>query len=205
MPEAEYRQLVENIREDRGLTSVPLVYRGTVLSGNHRVRAAIEAGIEEAECMEIVTEISEQQQIAIQLAQNAISGRDDPNILSQLYTSLSVLNLKKYTGLTDDVMKCDEATLKSMGIARPRYEEISLVFLPEDKQAFLELLERLQASKKTKTVIVGSLDDFDAFFNAVVDVKQQRNILNNAQAVRAIAQLTHEYLEVRDKAAATPT
>jgi hypothetical protein len=48
--------------------------------GNHRVRAAIKAGIDESDVIDILTEISEERRLAIQLSQNAISGKDDPNI-----------------------------------------------------------------------------------------------------------------------------
>lgn len=34
----EFTRLVNNIKKDGVLTSLPVVYRGTVLSGNHRTR-----------------------------------------------------------------------------------------------------------------------------------------------------------------------
>ena len=43
MTPQEFSQLVANIKQDGKLMGVPVVYRGEVLSGNHRVRAAIKA------------------------------------------------------------------------------------------------------------------------------------------------------------------
>ncbi len=94
MTPQEFSQLVANIKQDGKLMGVPVVYRGEVLSGNHRVRAAIKAGIEEADVLDILTELTEERRLAIQLSQNAINGKDDPNILAQLYTSLNSLGME---------------------------------------------------------------------------------------------------------------
>ena len=51
-PAARFKRLVDNIATDKALSQWPLVWHDTdtglrhVLSGNHRVRAAIEAGFE---------------------------------------------------------------------------------------------------------------------------------------------------------------
>jgi ParB-like nuclease domain len=52
-----FNRLVENIKADGCLTSFPLVARQgdalTVISGNHRVSAAIKAGIGETDVIEV--------------------------------------------------------------------------------------------------------------------------------------------------------
>lgn len=195
MTPQEFDQLVSNIRSDGKLLGLPVVYRGEVLSGNHRVRAAIKAGIEEADVMDIVTELSEDRRLAIQLSQNAINGKDDPNILAQLYTSMKSLEFRKYSGVTDDAFKCTDEKLAAFGITRPKYEELTIVFLPEEKQAFIELLGRLEASKKPRDVIVGQIDTFDALFDAIIRVKQQKKVINNAVALRLLAELAVQALD----------
>ena len=107
MPPATYKRLVDNIRQDGVLTSTPLVGRMAgderlfVLSGNHRVAAAIDAGLEEAACITILDPIPRDRFSAIQLSHNAIEGEDDTSILEELYGILD-LDLKAYSGLTDD-------------------------------------------------------------------------------------------------------
>lgn len=189
MTPQEFDLLVKNIKSDGKLLGTPVVYRGEVLSGNHRTKAAIKAGIEEADVIEIMTEIPEERRLAIQLSQNAINGKDDPNILSQLYTSMKSLEFRKYSGLSDDAFKCTDENLAALGVSRPKYEELVIVFLPEEKQAFLELLSRVESAKKPKDMIVGSLDDFNALFDAIIRVKQERKVINNAVALRLLAQL----------------
>jgi len=194
MTPQEFSQLVDNIKQDGKLMGVPVVYRGEVLSGNHRVRAAIKAGIEEADVLDIVTDLSEERRLAIQLSQNAINGKDDPNILAQLYTSLNSLEWKRYSGVTDDAFKCTDEKLAALGITRPKYEELTIVFLPEEKAAFLDLVARIEANKKAQ-VLVGELATFNALFDAIVRVKQEKKVINNAVALRLLAELAVSALD----------
>ena len=199
MEKAEFDRLVANVRRDGCLTSVPLIYRGKVFSGNHRTKAAIAAGIEEAEAIEILTELSEEQLLALQLSHNAIAGKDDPNILAKLFASIATLELKAYSGLTDDAFKCDDEKLASMGIKRPNYEELQIVFLPEEKVAFLDLVARVEKAKRQPDTLVGRLEDFNQFFDALVKVKEKRNIINNAAALAEMARIAVEVLEYHER------
>jgi ParB-like chromosome segregation protein Spo0J len=194
MTPQEFSQLVANIKQDGKLMGVPVVYRGEVLSGNHRVRAAIKAGIEEADVLDVLTELPEERRLAIQLSQNAINGKDDPNILAQLYTSLNSLEWKRYSGVTDDAFKCTDEKLAALGITRPKYEELSIVFLPEEKTAFIDFLARIETSKKAQ-VLVGELATFNALFDAIVRVKQEKKVINNAVALRLLAELAVSALD----------
>lgn len=49
-----------------------------VLSGNHRVQASVEAGIERILVMIIEEDLTRSQAVAIQLSHNALVGEDDP-------------------------------------------------------------------------------------------------------------------------------
>ena len=137
MAEPEFNRLVENLRRDGVLTSLPLVYRGEVLSGNHRVQAALKAGIVQADVIEIETELSEEQQRAIQLSHNALTGKDDPNLLREIYESLS-LDWKKYSAVYEEMFKLDEEKAIALGVPIAKYQELVIAFLPEDREAFYE-------------------------------------------------------------------
>ncbi len=194
MTPQEFSQLVANIKHDGKLMGVPVIYRGEVLSGNHRVRAAIKAGIEEADVLDVLTELTEERRLAIQLSQNAINGKDDPNILAQLYTSLNSLEWKRYSGVTDDAFKCTDENLAALGITHPKYEELTIVFLPEEKQVFVDLLAKISASKKAD-VMVADYATFNALFDAIVRVKQDKKVINNAVALRLLAELAVSALD----------
>jgi hypothetical protein len=194
MKAAQFQLLVENLKRDRVLTSSPLIYRDIVRSGNHRVQAAVKAGIEEADCLELVGEYSDERVLAIQLSHNAINGEDDPNILSTLWKALP-FEEKRYSGLTDDqIGKIEELDTKSLGIGGPAYEELVMVFLPEELAEFHALVKRIEKRAKRPPVMAAALPDFEKFFDTVIAVKKQLNVHNTALAVRLMAKLACERL-----------
>ncbi len=193
MTPAQYERLVTNLRSDGVLTSAPLVYRGKVLSGNHRVAAAIDAGIEESDCIVILSELSEGQQLALQLAHNSVTGQDDPNVLKRLYDALD-LDGKAYSGLTDDAFKWDNSiNLSALAAPQPQYTELVAMFLPEEHAEFDAALKRCQHSE-TATRIAARYADFDTVFDALCQTKERQNIANTAVALAAMAQLAIERL-----------
>jgi len=187
MEHEQFMRLRENIRKDGVLTSAPLIWPAggdLILSGNHRVEAAIEAEIEEADCIEIVSEISEEQAVAIQLSHNAIVGQDDPTILAQMYESLPYLE-KIYSGLTDaDLVETVDIELEQLALVRPNYIAYWFAFLPVEADALDELLGEIG---KDSTVHLAHLDDFQQFFDAVVTTKREHDIKNSAVAIRVMA------------------
>jgi hypothetical protein len=196
MPGAQFRQLVENLRTDKVLTTTPLIYQGVVLSGNHRVQAAIEAGIEEADVIEVLTPLDDSRKVALQLSHNAITGQDDPGLLSELYRDLDIV-WKQYSGLTDAALnEIKELDVKALALGQPEYQELVLMFLPEEQAAFLRALKGVENKlKKGVPIFVGRFEDFDRFFAAVVAMKKIKGVHNSALAVRMIAELALAQLE----------
>ena len=203
MAEPEFNRLVENLTRDGVLTSLPLVYRGEVLSGNHRVQAAIKAGIKEADVIEIETELSEEQQRAIQLSHNALTGKDDPNILREIYESLS-LDWKRYSAVYEEMFKLDEEKAIALGIPIAKYDELVIAFLPEDREAFFAFATMLETRYKKAYALIGDRSDFDAFFDAVLAVKDGRKIGNTGTALRVMAEIVAEVLAKTKMNAAEP-
>jgi ParB-like nuclease domain len=178
MPAREFNQLVDNIKRDGALTSVPLIHREgkalVVLSGNHRVKAAVAAGLATIAVMEVMGDnLTPERLLSIQLSHNALVGEDDQNILRELYDSLDVLE-KRYSGLTDESFgSIDSIDLSKLAIGAPKYEEVHLMFLPEDHETFKD---------------------------AIVAVQDTLNIHNQAMAIMAMAELAMERLEQMEMA-----
>ncbi|QMT41255.1 ParB N-terminal domain-containing protein [Neisseria shayeganii] len=198
MDKKEFDLLVSNIKNDGCLTSLPLVYDGDVpgeiISGNHRVQAAIQAGIETAKVIVIKSAISHDQKVALQLSHNSITGKDDPNLLRALYDSIGNLDFKMYSGITDEMFKVDELTLAAMTFEAPKEEEVILHFLQGDKEIFCEALEKIKRKSK-RLHLIASMDDFNSLFDVVFAVKSELNILNTTEAIKAVVQLAQERLE----------
>jgi ParB-like chromosome segregation protein Spo0J len=200
MSARQFNQLVVNIKADGALTSVPLVHRQgddlVVLSGNHRTKASIAAGLAEITIMEVFgNDLTPERLIALQLSHNAITGDDDQNILKELYDSLDVMS-KLYSGLTDDSFGMIEALdLSKLAIGTPTYHTVNLMFLPEDHETFKEAMESLgKGAAKTKRYI-SRLADFEKFEKALVAVQDHLNIHNQAMSILAMAELALERLE----------
>ncbi len=196
MQPAQFERLVDNLRKDGCLTTAPLIHEDTVLSGNHRVQAAIAAGIEVADCIEIISPLTAEQRVAIQLSHNAIEGEDDPNTLRELYDALG-FDAKTYSGLTDDMFdKASPVDIASLAVGAPEYHEMSVQFLPAEAEQFEAALARIERkSNRAGTVHVARFEDFDVIFDAVIAVKEREDVHNSAIALRRMAELALERLE----------
>jgi hypothetical protein len=199
MKKRDFDQLVENIRNDGCLTSAPLVYDldtpGEILSGNHRVQAAIQAGIERADVIVILSTLTKDQKTAIQLSHNRIVGEDDKSVLKMLYESISDIDDKLYSGIADDDFKIDELNICAISFMQAHVEEVVFAFLPEDKEAVLDWLKNVEKIAKKSTVVISDKRDFGKFYDAIVGVKQIKNVLNHATAIRLLCDLAKERLE----------
>jgi hypothetical protein len=204
----QFNRLVDNIRKDGCLTSFPLVYRDgaalTVVSGNHRVAAAIKAGIEESDVIEVTTPLTHQQFVALQLSHNAIVGQDDPSILRSLYDELD-FKWKEYSGLTDDAFNIDELDISALHVQAPFYEELTISFLPGDGPIFSDWLDKIGKSKEGRDRLVGLYADFGLFFETVLAVKAAKNVHNTAVALRLMAELAGRALASEENDAGTAT
>lgn len=203
MKSAQYRRLVENLKRDGVLTSAPLIGRIAedteahlyVISGNHRVGAALEAGIEEAECIKLTEPISRQRFTAIQLSHNAIAGEDDPNALRRLYELLEV-ELKEYSGLSDEDFAVADLNVTTVSGVSPLYCEVVFAFLAEDAQAVQDFVASAERwAKKARPLLVAHYDQFNQFLDSVAKLKQLRGILNSALALSVLIEMAGRVME----------
>jgi hypothetical protein len=196
----QFAKLVANLRRDGVLTSLPLVHRDqssnsqlTILSGNHRVAAAIKAGIEESDVIEVTNRLTREQFVALQLSHNAIVGQDDQAVLKELYEELD-FEWKEYSGLTDEAFNVAELDVTMLRVDQPFFEELTIAFLPGDKAIFMEWLDKLARSKAAAR-LVGQYEDFTQFFDAIIAVKEAKGVVNSAVALRLMAELAGRQLE----------
>ena len=203
MKPPQFKQLVANLKKDGCLTSVPLCIpdppgsdRLRVISGNHRTMAAVEAFGKDADAdvMVITSPITSAESLAMQLAHNAISGMDDPAILAELYAELP-LALKEYSGLSDDIFKLQELDLNALGIGAQQFEQITILFLPEDAEIFKKVVKSFEKESKPGLKYIARLEDFNRIFDAIVAVKTKLNVHNTALAMRLMAEYALERLD----------
>lgn len=192
MPNEQFRNLVSNVKADGALTSVPLCVREkdggyTVLSGNHRVMAAKEAGFQEIPVLYTDQPMSKSKRIAMQLSHNAITGKDDGRILKELFEEIEDVGLKYYSGLDDTTLdNILKLNLPPLSEAPQEYRQLSFVFLPEEEErleaAFDEAFDRVHGDK----IYLSRFGDYDRMLDALEDVKKSAGVKNTATAMMLI-------------------
>ena len=202
MTQEMFENLVNNIKSDRGLSSLPLCYREKdgrllVLSGNHRVQAAVHAGIEEILVLVIDKELTRQEQVAVQLSHNAIEGRDDPVILKELWDEIEIIDLKMYAGLDSEIIKeLEKMEFTSIVEARPDFKHIMLLFLPEEAEQIRKVLSEVDLYFAGEENYILSRRHYDEVFRLLVEIKDTYNIINNPTAFMKIVELARGSLGI---------
>jgi len=202
MNEREFRQLCDNIKRDGCLTSAPLVAEVNgglvVLSGNHRVKASLAVGLSEIPIIRIKGEISSERMVAIQLSHNAISGEDDPNILRELYDTLPLLE-QMYSGLTDsDLGVLEDPELAALAVELPKHQEMTIAFLPDDLSELDDNLKKIVRISEKHPVYFAKLQEYEAFFQRLVEFKVANKIGNEGVALCLMAEIMAAQLEAED-------
>lgn len=204
MPKVVYDRLVANVEQDKNLSSLPFCWKNEkgdyiVLSGNHRVMAAKDAGVELMLILYTDRALSRPEQVAIQLSHNALVGEDNPAILRELWQEITRLDLKIYSGLDEMKLQAVEpAHVQQIAEAQLRFETLTLLFMPAEIEQMQEVVERLASFKGH--CWAGALDDFDRFFEALLDFKEAANVLNTATAFRMLIEIAGQWIAKEQQA-----
>ncbi len=209
MASEQFQRLVENIKADGCLTSTPLVAHDVdtpgidiVVSGNHRVEAAVVAGIETAYCLEIIKPLSRQQLIAMQLAHNAIEGEDDKSVLKELYGELDI-EWREYSGLSDSDFDLNDLSVASVSGVSPEYMDLVFSFLSEDAQSVQDFMDRAQTwGRREIPAYAAEFSQFEDFLETVIRTKSLKGVNNSAVAVSLLCQMAGERMDQLEAEAA---
>ena len=195
MRHEEYQKLVANIKRDGQLTSAPFACKDgdsyLVLSGNHRTQAAIAAGLEKIPCIVTDDELTEDQKISIQLSHNALSGKDDPYILKELYDSILDLSWKEYSGLDDKTLEMlDKMSAQSLSEANLEFQMLSMVFLPDELAEAQKVIDKVKDSTKTADATwLAKRSQYDDWLDAQESVQASYGVKNVATSVDIILKI----------------
>jgi hypothetical protein len=201
MKAEQFQSLVENIKKDGNLSSLPLCYREKdgklrVLSGNHRVQAGRQAGVEQVLVMVVGDAKDADERLAIQLSHNAIAGQDDLVILKDLWESIKDVQAKVYAGLDSDTVKALQGIqFAAISEQRLNYKMANFVFLPEELENLDQLLKEIAVVFAADVVYLASLNIYDAFFELIVQIKKHCQIKNSAAAFLKLMELARIGLE----------
>lgn len=201
LPHEQFQQLVENIRRDGCLTSAPLVWhdepnsRRVVLSGNHRVLASIEAGLEQIGWLEITDPLPRQRQIALQLSHNAIAGQDDPAILKELYEELESVEWRQYSGLDDRALDLmTKVDVSSLGEASLDFASVQIVFLPDELARAEAALDAARQVTPADQRWLAAFEQYESVLDALETARGAYNVGNTATALGVILEVFEHHL-----------
>lgn len=196
-----FRNLVDNIKRDGGLSSVPLCWKHDgkyrVLSGNHRCMAAIEAGLQEVLVLFTDRELSKQEQIAIELSHNAIDGKDDMAILKELWDEIDDVSLKYYAGLDDKMLEeMEKAALTALSEVKLDYRSLTFLFLPHEVDALEEAFAHaVECGGLQDTVYINRIEDFKRLLDAQSKVQASYDVKNSATSLMLILDVFWKHQE----------
>lgn len=148
MPPEMFERLVQNIKKDQRLESLPFCayVNGEIqiVSGHHRVRAAIQAGLEEIYVIVDVTNLGRDRIKAKQLAHNSIQGQDDPEILRRIFEEIKDADARIEAFVTDEMLKkIATARVEDLNIPM-EFREVTLLFVPIEKEEFEEVVKLIE-------------------------------------------------------------
>ena len=196
-----FGNLVKNINRDGGLTSVPFCLKRKdgkflVLSGNHRVSAAIEAGVKEILVLYTDREMSRAEQVAIQLSHNSIEGKDDMSILKSLWDEIDSIDLKYYAGLDDKTLEeMEKLSQKALSEVDLEYKSLTFIFLQEEIERLDAVFERALSGVSAENIRVAKMQEFDRIIEATAKAKAAYGIKNTAVALDLVLSVFERHYE----------
>jgi hypothetical protein len=204
MTNDKFAALVANVKRDKGLASVPLVYAfeepetPLVLSGNHRVMAARAAATGALLCMVVTQEKTPDELIAIQLSHNSIAGADDLQTLKALYEKITAIDMKVYSGLDEDTIQ-KLAAIKFEPISEPRlvFKTVTLLFMPSERDAIKEMIGKVDKLLADNDAYVFEVSKFMEFWTLLAAGKEGLVIQDSSTTLleimrRGVAQVEAE-------------
>jgi hypothetical protein len=197
-----FTRLVDNLREDSRLSSVPLCYEPQpgvleVLSGNHRVKASLAAGLPRILVMVLVGVFTEAHLTAIQLSHNALVGQDDAQMLAALWARVDSIRDRLYAGLSSDHLgEIERVRLVTFTTPTLATRTLTFAFVDTDAKRVEEVLDSLAALGKGATVYVAEAERFEAFWRLLQAAKVRANIKNGSLALARLVEFAQTGMEV---------
>jgi hypothetical protein len=210
-----FMRLVENVRRDGGLTSLPFAWRlhddetrqpvmgedgeavYEVLSGNHRVKAAVAADLAEIDVLVTDAYLPPDRRRAIQLSHNALVGEDDPATLKTIYGAIGDFDLRLYSGLDDKTLKLlDQVKAAPMSEAALTFQTIALTFLPHEVDQVNAAWEMARkAASGSKAFWLTRWGDYDRCLDALEAASQSYGVKNTATALMLVLEVFTRHLD----------
>jgi 23S rRNA maturation mini-RNase III len=167
-----------------------------LISGHHRTRAARKAGIMEIHVMVIQDELNDDYIFSKQLAHNSLNGGDDSQVLAQIYNSIRDIEAKIASGINNSDLKnsMDQIDIEEIAL-QIDFEIVNILFLPEQKQKFDDILKLITAKED---IYVSDIGSFNNFKEQVRKIAKKYNIRNISSILNKMMEIVENHYEVED-------
>ncbi len=143
-----FERLTATIKRDGRLESLPFVAKTAkgfeIVSGHHRVRAAIAAQHPAVICLVDVTGLTEDQIKAKQLAHNSIQGKDNAQLVAQIFKEIKDAEAKLEAFVDQSVdAPLVKVQIEDVNITMD-FRMVSIVFLPTEAARWKAVAEQIK-------------------------------------------------------------
>ncbi len=203
----QFKQLVSNIKEDQRLSSTPFCCpcddgRLEVLSGNHRVKASIEAGLPWILVIVALIDLKSDDRLKIQLSHNALVGEDDEQILAELWSKIDDIKAKCYAGLSSEKIEgLQKIKMVTLTTPQIRTRQVSFAFVEVEVEALDQIMSELARIPADKIYLV-PMQQFQDFFEIIQQVKKRDNVKNGSLAMLGLIDIASRELGIDKEARA---
>ena len=198
MEKGMFEKLTYNIAEDGFLSQLPFAVlqennKYLIISGNHRVKASMKAKLPYILIL-FIQDADKDKQIAYQLSHNALVGKDDQNMLKEIFQEIKNLENKEFSGLNDNSF-IDESKIKFSTINDADIELVEMKFLftkarSKEVAKILDRIEKLPESELTRLINI----DFEDYIRVMTEIKKKSGIKSNTVAFNFMVELCERYL-----------
>ncbi|NTV60606.1 MAG: ParB N-terminal domain-containing protein [Chlorobiaceae bacterium] len=199
MEKETLERLTHNISQDGFLSQLPFGMKRQsdgkflILSGNHRLKASIKAGLEFILIL-YIDEVDKSTQIAYQLSHNALVGKDDMRMLKEIYREIETVEAMEFSGLNGlNFLDFEKINAPAINDADIELTEMKFLFIQsranEVKQV-LEVLEKMKIGDDCALVV----GDFEPYIELMTAIKKAYGVKSVSVAFNKMVEICAEKL-----------
>jgi len=190
-------RLTANVAEDGFLSQLPFAMKRhdgkyLILSGNHRLKASIKAKLEYILIL-YIEEVDKDKQIAYTLSHNALVGKDNMQMLKEIYSEMRSIESREYSGL-NGIKFMDTIPTVSINDGDIELTEMKFLFTESRSNNIKDVLAELEKQELSEdcSIVIGS---YEAFIKVATEVKKKYNIKSNTVAFARMIDICDTYLK----------
>ncbi len=193
MDDRRMKILTANIKNRGALESLPYVIkkedRFYIISGHHRVKAAVNAGLTYIYCLVDTNELTLSQITSKQIAHNELVGTQDNEILAMLVKQMENVDDVIASGLDEKFLNKIQAETVVIDIPHLDFDwrTINISFLPKQLKDFEELVKMI--NNGDDAVGLANREQYDEFVKTCVKFGKTKNVKSVSTAISLLTEI----------------